>query len=260
MAEHSSEKRAYSTKVIKRKDKPSGKHPHGIGRRIGAVFGILAAGVAAVLGGELLGSVLAPLLLQPLDGLSKAELALASYVVTQGVVVALLIVFAGLFHAGAERLGVGRISKRLYLLLVPLIYLACLLASGLLTSLVAYLVPGFNVEQAQNLGLPDITSQRDVVVMGLLLVGVVPLVEEFIFRGYLFGMLRRELPFWLTTVIVSALFASAHGQWNVALDTFILSLALCFLREKTGSIWASVALHSLKNLVAFLLLYVYNVV
>lgn len=59
-------------------------------------------------------------------------------------------------------------------------------------------------------------------------------------------------------IFTSMLFALAHAQWNVAIDTFILSFALIWLLEKTGNIWASVALHALKNLIAFLAIFVFN--
>lgn len=61
-------------------------------------------------------------------------------------------------------------------------------------------------------------------------------------------------------VFSSMLFALAHGQWNVAIDTFILSFALIWVFEKTGSIWASVLLHALKNLIAFGAIFIYPLI
>jgi membrane protease YdiL (CAAX protease family) len=43
---------------------------------------------------------------------------------------------------------------------------------------------------------------------------------------------------------------------NVALDVFILSIVMCGLREMTGSIWAGVVLHMMKNGLAFYLLFI----
>jgi membrane protease YdiL (CAAX protease family) len=92
-----------------------------------------------------------------------------------------------------------------------------------------------------------------------------PFVEETVFRGFLFGTLRRrKVPFWAATLVVSLLFGMMHlfggagGSliWIAFLDTFVLSLALCFLREKTGSIWASIGLHMLKNVVVFINLFI----
>jgi membrane protease YdiL (CAAX protease family) len=59
------------------------------------------------------------------------------------------------------------------------------------------------------------------------------------------------------------LFGVAHLQfgsgapllWVAALDTFTLSIVLCYLREKTGSVWAGVFLHAIKNAIAFVALF-----
>ena len=88
------------------------------------------------------------------------------------------------------------------------------------------------------------------------LVIVTPIFEETVFRGFLFKGLRRRLPFWAAASVVSVMFAFAHGQWNVALDTFVLSLILCFLVEKNNSLIPSILLHELKNEVAFTALFI----
>jgi abortive infection protein len=84
-----------------------------------------------------------------------------------------------------------------------------------------------------------------------------PLFEELIFRGFLYGKLRiRAVPWWLSAVVVSALFGLAHMQWNVAIDVFCLSMVACALREVTGSIWAGTLLHIIKNMIAFIIKFV----
>ncbi|RYZ49901.1 MAG: CPBP family intramembrane metalloprotease, partial [Sphingobacteriales bacterium] len=61
-------------------------------------------------------------------------------------------------------------------------------------------------------------------------------------------------------IVTSIVFGAIHGQWNVAVDVFALSLILCSLREITGSIWAGVLLHMLKNGIAFYFLFIGPVV
>ena len=65
------------------------------------------------------------------------------------------------------------------------------------------------------------------------------------------------MPWWLPATLVSALFGVAHGQWNVGLDVFVLSMVACGLREATGSIWAGIVLHMIKNMVAFMATFVF---
>jgi membrane protease YdiL (CAAX protease family) len=124
-----------------------------------------------------------------------------------------------------------------------------LIATIVLTA--ARLAPGFNGSEAQHLGVTTLFGV-DRVVGFVVLVLITPILEELLFRGILYGKLRQaRMPFWPAALLVSALFGVAHGQWNVALDVFCLSMVACYLRESTGAIWAGVLLHVLKNMIAF---------
>ncbi len=48
----------------------------------------------------------------------------------------------------------------------------------------------------------------------------------------------------------------AGPLYIAAIDTFVLSLVLIYLREKTGGLWSSMLLHAIKNGVAFTALFV----
>ncbi len=95
-----------------------------------------------------------------------------------------------------------------------------------------------------------------------------PVVEELMVRGFLFSGLKKGLPIIWAAIITSSLFAIAHLQagtgepllWTAALDTFVLSFVLIYLRQKTGSLWACIGLHMLKNTIAFLSLFVFHLV
>lgn len=89
------------------------------------------------------------------------------------------------------------------------------------------------------------------------LVVAAPIAEELVMRGMLFGQLRSKLSFWPATILVSLLFALAHGQVNVGIDVFVLSMFLCYVREKTGAVYAPIMMHSIKNLVGFLVVFVF---
>ena len=125
-----------------------------------------------------------------------------------------------------------------------------LLSYGLLWLAMQFL-PGFNATQEQSLGFHSFHSWFEAGFGFLAFVVLAPIAEELFFRGFLFGGLRRRLSFVPAMLITSVLFGLAHGQLNVGLDTFALSLVLCFLYEGTGSIWTSMALHMIKNGLAF---------
>lgn len=117
-------------------------------------------------------------------------------------------------------------------------------------------IPGFDSEQAQEVGFDGITTSADYVMAFVGLVLLPPIFEELLFRGYLFGRLRKYVPFWLAAIVTSIAFGFVHGQWNVGVDTFVLSIFLCYLREHTGSLWASMLLHGIKNGLAYFFLFI----
>lgn len=87
----------------------------------------------------------------------------------------------------------------------------------------------------------------------LLVVGLVaPLLEEVIFRGFLFGTLRNSFGPWRSMVYSSLLFAALHQSLVAFLPIFFLAMVLAYLYEKTGSLWPSIILHMTNNTVATL--------
>lgn len=126
----------------------------------------------------------------------------------------------------------------------------------IIVGLLASFIPGFDSDQAQDVGFSDVTTTMEYIMAFVGLVILPPIFEEILFRGYLFGRLRRYVGFWVTAVVTSAVFGLVHGQWNVAVDTFILSLFLCSLREYTGSLWAPILLHAFKNGLAYFFLFI----
>ena len=90
---------------------------------------------------------------------------------------------------------------------------------------------------------------------------VAPIAEEFFFRGFIFGALRRmrivvdghELGPWVAAVITGILFGLAHtgsasSQYLIPLG--FLGFVLCLVRWRTGSLYPCMALHSINNSLA----------
>jgi len=157
---------------------------------------------------------------------------------------------------GRTDLGLTRLPSWMDITLAPAGAVIYLLASSALIILFASIFPQIDVKQAQDVGFQNLASQTQYLLAFVTLVVLAPFAEEVLFRGYLYGKLRKHAPIWLAMLITGALFAAAHGQWNVAIDTFALSLVMTSLREITGSIWAGVLLHMMKNGLAFYLLFI----
>ena len=116
--------------------------------------------------------------------------------------------------------------------------------------------PEFDINQKQEVGFESVSSLMDYILAFSALVVAAPIAEEVIFRGYLFGKLKKTYRFWIATIITSLTFGLAHGAWNVGVDTFALSLVLCYLRYNYDSLYPAIILHMLKNGFAFLILFV----
>lgn len=159
-----------------------------------------------------------------------------------------------------ETIGMKRLMSWLDIGLAPFTYIAYVIVLVMVIALVSHLFPGFNVAEAQDVGFRSISNQLGYMLAFTTLVVIAPVAEEVLFRGYLYGKLRRRVPIWVCIVATSALFALVHGQWNVAVDTFVLSVFLCGLREITGSIWSGILVHMIKNMIAFYLLFIAPVI
>jgi membrane protease YdiL (CAAX protease family) len=130
-----------------------------------------------------------------------------------------------------------------------LCYFGVLLVAMLL---LAWFLPDV-YNQTQDLGYATENNETwQLILVFARLVIITPIAEELIMRGLLFKKIRNKLSFWPTAIIVSLIFAVSHGQFNVGVDTFLLSLFLCYQREKTGAIYTPIIIHMLKNLVGFL--------
>jgi len=78
---------------------------------------------------------------------------------------------------------------------------------------------------------------------------VAPMTEEFIFRGYFYGVLRRYLGVIPGLLLTSLLFASIHTNLSVLLPLFVLASCLTLAYEATGSLWVPMVMHGLFNAV-----------
>lgn len=134
-------------------------------------------------------------------------------------------------------------------------FIVSTLAAAALAALFS-LFPWFDAGQAQETGFTAYMSGGERVVAFIVLVVLAPIVEEIIFRGWLYGKLRTRLNMPVAILLTSLLFGIMHFQWNVGVNVFALSVVLCGLREITGTIYAGILTHMIKNGVAFYLLYV----
>ncbi len=133
-------------------------------------------------------------------------------------------------------------------------------------AIVRQIAPHLDTNQKQVIGF-DGASHWQLPLVFISLVILPPLVEETLVRGFLYSGLKKRVPIIWAAIITSVMFAAAHLQagngepllWTAAIDTLILSFVLIYLREKTGGLSASIGLHMLKNLIAFVSLFIFHI-
>ena len=95
------------------------------------------------------------------------------------------------------------------------------------------------------------------ILLGFISVVVVaPIIEEFLFRGFLYSQLRRSfLKDWGSVAVSSLVWTAIHFQYEVGIlfFLFLFGLFLGYFRIKYNSLLIPVALHALNNLIAFIL-------
>jgi membrane protease YdiL (CAAX protease family) len=114
---------------------------------------------------------------------------------------------------------------------------------------------GVGLEEQQST-LDDLgvgTSPAVTAAAAVLVVVLAPLVEEFFFRGFLYRSFRTNLGVWPAALGAGAIFGAVHATTGVEYVPILifLGVALCLLYERTGSLYAPIAVHAVNNSLAF---------
>ena len=88
---------------------------------------------------------------------------------------------------------------------------------------------------------------RERIIVIIFAIGVAPMSEEFFFRFFIYGVLRRHFGVALGLVANSLLFAAAHGHLPSLPLLFILGVCCTLAYEWSGSLLVNMAMHALFN-------------
>lgn len=106
-------------------------------------------------------------------------------------------------------------------------------------------IESFGVETVQDT-VKLLQQSTDPALIGLMAFAAViaaPLCEEIVFRGYLYPAAKKFAGPWVAGVCSALIFAAAHGSLAALLPLFVFGCLLVFVYEKTGSLWAPMAVH-----------------
>ncbi len=95
-------------------------------------------------------------------------------------------------------------------------------------------------------GMSNITTSS--LILGLLSNSLfVPILEEVVFRGYIFTRLNKAMPSIVAAIISSVVFGLCHGQLLWAAWAFVVGMIICIVRIKSGSIIPGMIFHIIMN-------------
>ncbi len=116
---------------------------------------------------------------------------------------------------------------------------------GLQASGFMHWIESLGVETVQDT-VKILQESNNPAVLGLMAFAAViaaPVCEEIVFRGYLYSATKRFAGPWAAGICSALIFAAAHGSIAAVLPLFVFGGVLVFIYEKTGSLWAPIAVH-----------------
>lgn len=103
-----------------------------------------------------------------------------------------------------------------------------------------------------------VARQHDYSAMSKILISAVivaPTCEEFLFRGFFYGVWKRYIGPLGAGLIACLLFAALHTSISAFAGLFLLAACLNIAYERTGSLLVPICMHALFNLTSLLVLY-----
>ena len=150
---------------------------------------------------------------------------------------------------GLDRIGLDTVLSRAALslaLALPLIYGALMLFHFLLAGTRG----GENASQelVRFLALPGLGFAK--VVLAFSAVCIAPVLEEFIFRGFIYGVVRQYAGPFIGLLVNATIFAGIHQNTPSFGGLFVLAACLTLAYEWTGSLYVPITMHALFNLLS----------
>ncbi len=95
--------------------------------------------------------------------------------------------------------------------------------------------------------------------LAVLTVIVAPLCEEFVFRGYIYGTLKRFSCRFFAATASALFFAVVHTSLWSLVPLFIVGFCLAIIYEISGSLWGAILAHAMFNgVTTFYLIFLHN--
>lgn len=171
-------------------------------------------------------------------------------VVQQGIILVSAPIYAWYMKADAKKLFSINKIKPLQLIGSVLIGISAFLAALIVGALVTPLFP----ESTNNLTSLDNMLMDQPLYWLLIVMALMPAIgEELLFRGFLMGTLKNKYKAVATIAVTTLIFAAYHMSLVKMFTISIIGFSLALVTYKTGSIFASICVHFINNLLSVLL-------
>lgn len=155
------------------------------------------------------------------------------------------------YKVGWSSLGLRKFNIIKASLLVAALFVLFLGVAWMALIAAQLLLPGFDPNQAQVNEFTKAVTGNAKIISFFALVVIPPIIEEILFRGFMFPAFSGRVGILFGALFSSLLFGFAHLQANVGVYTVVLGLLLCFMYKRTNSIIPGMVLHMINNYVAF---------
>jgi CAAX protease family protein len=203
-----------------------------------------------LIGGLALAIIIPPLVVAPFDpDLSGDGALLAAQAIFDGLLLMVAVGMASNWKFRPLRVPLERLGMRPFALSALGLLVATLVAYYIAAGLFATYVLQPNQEDVGGelgVGNPSIAVAVTAVVMIAVLA---PVAEELFFRGFVFAGLRSRWSLWPAALTSGLIFGLVHAPTGITtvVPLAALGFALCWLYDRTGSLWPCVIAHAINN-------------
>ena len=162
------------------------------------------------------------------------------FVFNELLILIVLIYFGIYFQDEKKLLKVKKLRNSVvsFILFIPLLFLISFIIQNIL--------PEYKQQEIVLNFKSNLLKDKTILLQVLI---IAPVVEEIIFRGYIYRILKTKVPIMFAIIISSILFSFIHYNVLSFILLFVLSIFLTYIYERNGSIMCPIIIHSLFNLI-----------
>ncbi|MCB1231368.1 MAG: CPBP family intramembrane metalloprotease [Verrucomicrobiae bacterium] len=108
----------------------------------------------------------------------------------------------------------------------------------------------FGKDIGEQAAVQNMRESKDAIMRALLIFNaclVAPIVEELVFRGYFYGIMKRYTGAMFAAFVTAAIFAAAHQSLLALLPLWAFALFLTLFYEGSRSLWVPIGIHAVFN-------------